>query len=308
MKSLLLNQCKILAYVLAHLFASAAGAAPDAKRLGEILGYPADNLIVQDVTDEERNLWRMPSASERFNSAPLGDPDTLLAAYKITGRNPATFFPIKMWFGRGGAFLNPEIRQLFDRIATDPDRPVIQGGRGPFGSQSFNGLGEGGIYLGRIKVLFKNKEMEKPQDKTAIISVVHLPPEGVDVRIAIMAALEGGAELSPVAGGEKYYERFRPSKDGESRPRYDVAGLFRSLNRLASAELHTTAKPTQTSPEDLSWNDVETEDKETSVSKEYDRSEKIGSVNRVWLVTFAAIVIAILLYKRCRWLGDKESP
>lgn len=301
MKSAPLSQCKILIFLLAHIFACAAGAAPDAKTLGDILGYPEDDLTVQDITDEERNLWIIPTAKERNRSASLVDPKTLVAAYKVTGRVPATFFPMRIWIGEKGTFLNSESRQILDTIATAPDGPVTKGGKGPFGPQSFDALGEGGIYLGRIKVPSAIKEMQEPQDKAAIISVMHLPSEGVDVKIAIMAALEGPTELVPVAGGEKYYEAFRPSMDGESGPRYDVAGLFRSLNQLASAESHTTAKPSQITPADQIQHppstSIETGHEEANASNDDARPEKQKSAYWVWIAFAVFIVAAILFYK-----------
>lgn len=304
MKSVPVSQCKILVYLLAHIFACVAGAAPDAKKLGDILGYPADGLTVQEITDEERNLWSMPTARERNRSAPLADPKTLVAAYKVTGRNPATFFAMRIWIGENGTFFNSESRQILDIIATAPNELVTKGGKGPFGPRSFDALGEGGIYLGRIKVPSAIKEMQEPQDKAAIISVMHLPSEGVDVRIAIMAALEGGAELVPVAGGEKYYEAFRPSVDSERGPRYDVAGLFRSLNQLASAESHTTAKPFQITPADQTQNlpstAIETGHEETNASNKDARPEKQKSANWAWIASAVFVVAAILFYKSRR--------
>src|SRR5690606_9634666 len=126
----------------------------------------------------------------------------------------------------------------------------------------------------------------------------------VDVRIAIIAALEGGAELISGAGGEKYYEAFRPSMDGESGPRHDVAPLFRSLNQFASAESHITAKPSEITPADQTQHPpstaIETGHKETTASNEDARPEKQKSANWVWIAFAAFIVVTILFYKSRR--------
>ena len=112
MKSPSLILAAMLAALLFHTLPSPTHAAPDAKKLGAILGYPAENLTVEDITDEERILWRTPTARERNRSTPLPDSNTLLAAYKVTAKDPATFFPVKMWIGEKGAFLNAEASEI----------------------------------------------------------------------------------------------------------------------------------------------------------------------------------------------------
>lgn len=214
----------------------AAVAAPSAQRLGKLLGYPENEIIVENITDEERELWSIPTARERRQAAPMSNPQSLIAAYKVSARNTTTFYPMFVWIGKKGAFQNSESQKTFDLIAADEAKPVSQGGRGPFGPQSFKGLGSGGIYLGRIKVPSTIREMLEPQKKSAMISILYLPSKGIDLRIAFMANLEGGGDLIPLSGGEKYFNAFRPSKEGETEPRYDVVTLFSGLNQAVVSE------------------------------------------------------------------------
>jgi len=213
-----------------------AQAAPTPQEIGIILGYPATEIIVQDITAEERVLWSTPTAKERRSAVQLPDPASLIAAYKVLGRDHRTFFPMRIWLGHSGTFLNAQSRQLLDAIAADPTAPVNRGGKGPSGVQSFGKLGVGGIYLGKVKVPSSTKEMTEPQEKAAMISLLHLESRDIDVRIALMAALEGEPNLIPILGGEKYYEAFTASEEDRSEPRYDVAGLFLSLNQIAATE------------------------------------------------------------------------
>jgi hypothetical protein len=220
-----------------------AQATPTPHEIGMILGYPATEIIVQDITAEERVLWSTPTAKERRSAVQLPDSATLIAAYKVVGRDPRTFFSMRIWLGREGTFLNPQSRKILDAIAADPSAPVIRGGKGPFGAQSFGELGDGGIYLGKVKVPSTTKEMTEPQEKAAMISVLHLASQNIDVRIALMAALEGEPNLNPILGGEKYYEAFAALGEDRSEPRYDVAELFRSLNHLAATQALPPVRP-----------------------------------------------------------------
>ncbi|OYV06848.1 MAG: hypothetical protein CFE26_04115 [Verrucomicrobiales bacterium VVV1] len=209
-------------------------ATPSAQQLGEILGYPANEIVIEQITDEERALWATPSARERGQGVAMPDAQALIAAYRITARNPSTFFPMLIWIGSEGAFLNAKTKKTLDLIASDEAKPVIKGGRGPFGPLSFEGLGEGGIYLGKVKVGSENKQMQEPQEKAAMISILHLTYQRKDLRIAFMASLKGGTDLSAISGGERYFESFHPA--GSIEPRYDVEKLFLSLNQLITTE------------------------------------------------------------------------
>jgi hypothetical protein len=225
----------------------AALAAPSSLQLGELLGYPGSEIIVEDITDQERKLWGTPTARERKQGVIMPDTQTLITAYKISGKTSSTFHTILIWMGTKGVFLNSDTQKTLNLIATDEAKPISKGGRGPFGSQSFEGLGEGGVYLGKIKVSSAIKEMSEPQEKAAMISVLYLPSRKLDVRIALMANLEGGTDLDLLSGGEKYFEAFRPPNDDEKELRYDVAKLFRGLNQLVAAE-PSIAKPSQPLP------------------------------------------------------------
>lgn len=213
-----------------------AFAAPSAEQLGEILGYPANEIIVQDITDHEQKLWVTPTLRERRRATPLPDPQLLLSAYKVSGKKSSSFYSMLIWIGKEGAFHNASTQKILDLIASGEAKPVIEGGREPFGPLTFGELGEGGIYLGKIKVPSTSQEMQVPQHETAMISILHLPSQSIDVRIAFVASLGGGADLTPLPGGEKYYEAFRPPKEGEVELRYDIAGLFLALNQLILAE------------------------------------------------------------------------
>lgn len=278
-----------------------AVAAPSAQRLGELLGYPDSEIIVENITEEERELWSIPTARERRQAAAMSDPQSLIAAYRVSARSPTTFYPMFVWIGKKGAFQNSESQKTFDLIAEDEAKPVSQGGRGPFGPQSFKGLGKGGIYLGKIKVPSTIKEMLEPQVKSAMISILYLPSKGIDLRIAFMANLEGGADLIPLSGGEKYFEAFRPSKEGEREPRYDVSALFNGLNQLVIGEpdVANTAQvlaPSQLQQTKIKHSGNDPKDVVPTLNDIALRNQK-HTVSWSWLVVSVLIVGAVVFYK-----------
>ena len=147
MRMPLRKQLCVIRCLAVHLAICSAKAAPSALQLGTLLGYPGSEITVEQITDEERILWATPTARERRNGLALPDSRSLIAAYRVTGRNASTFYPMLIWVAAEGAFLNAGTKQTIDLIASDEAKPVSQGGRGPFGPLLFEGLGEGGIYL-----------------------------------------------------------------------------------------------------------------------------------------------------------------
>jgi len=290
-----------MAFLTVVLSSCVAAAAPSAHRLGELLGYPESEIIVDNITDQERELWVIPTARERRQAATMSNPQSLIAAYKVTARDTTTFYPMFVWIGKKGTFQNSKSQKIFDLIAADEAKPVSQGGRGPFGPQSFNGLGTGGIYLGKIKVSSTIKEMLEPQEKSAMISILYLPPKGIDLRIAFMAGLEGGGDLIPLSGGEKYFESFRPSKEGETEPRYDVAALFGELNQLVISEADVANAPQAIAPSQLQQtiikNSVNAPKNAAHTPKVVALHNQKNKVRWSWLVVTVLIVGAVVFYK-----------
>ena len=291
----------VMAFLTVLLSSYVAVAAPSAQRLSELLGYPESEIIVDNITDEERELWAIPTARERRQAATMADPQSLIAAYKVSARNPTTFYPMFVWIGKKGVFQNSKSQKIFDLIAADEVKPVSQGGRGPFGPQSFKGLGMGGIYLGKVKVSSTIKEMLEPQEKSAMISILYLPPKEIDLRIAFMANLEGGGDLIPFSGGEKYFESFRPSKEGETEPRYDVAALFSELNQLVVGESDVANAPQAIAPSQLQQttikNSVNDPKNAAPTLRDIVLHNQKNTVRWSWLVVAVLIVGAVVFYK-----------
>ena len=289
---------------LSHLTICSAKAAPSALQLGMLLGYPGSEITVEQITDEERILWATPTARERRNGLALPDSRSLIAAYRVTGRNASTFYPMLIWVGAEGAFLNSSTKQTIDLIASDEAKPVSKGGRGPFGPLLFEGLGEGGVYLGKVKVKSEVKEMTEPQEKAAMISVLRLPSLHLDLKIEFMASLKGSPDLSAISGGERYFESFRSSREGEPEIRYNLAELIEGLNRLVSSEPYAAA-PTQTLPA----SQIQVTDDKSSAAKssaanlpqrEVEQAYKKPSSAWAWLASAILILGVVVFLKKRR--------
>jgi hypothetical protein len=128
------NKPWVLVYLAVQLLGNIAIATPTAQQLGELLGYPASEIIVENTTNEERKLWSTPTARERRQGAIMPDTQTLIAAYKISAKKASTFHPMLIWIGAKGVFLNPDTQRTLDLIASDQAKPISKGGRGPFGA------------------------------------------------------------------------------------------------------------------------------------------------------------------------------
>jgi len=287
----------LLGCLVAQQWASTVTAAPTAQQLGSVLGYPASELLVEDVTDAQRKLWAIPTGRERRQAVAMPDSRSLLAAYQVTGKKAATFYPMLIWIGTEGTFYKPDIVKLLEAIGRDEPKPGSKGGRGPFGPLSLAGIGKGGLYLGKIKVPSSIKERSDSQEDMAMISILHQESPGVDLRIALMANLEGGNDLLPLPGGERYYETFRPSKDGETKPHDDLIELFRGLTQLVAAESKTANAPQALPPTQSSENEGRDLAHESKEAKRPNVRPWLGSV---LLGLLALIVVAFLFYKKAR--------
>jgi hypothetical protein len=200
----------------------------DVVEIGQTLGYPSSELIVENVTATERRIYSLPTIVEhQKRQKPPVDPARIISAYRITSRVPSTFFPILVTIAEEGALLSEETRNLIGNLAALPDRPVNKGGRGSLGHLAVDDQGAGGLFVAKVRVPSSTEGMEYPQHDMGTVSEVRFPAKGIDVRIAMIFNFE----LLPMKGGERYYERFGPPGELPATPAFDWAEGFRALNR-----------------------------------------------------------------------------
>ena len=205
-------------------------ASPSPELLGSILGYPVSEIVVEDVTAQERETWSTPSAEERTSGTITSPPpQNLVVAYRVTGKDPRTFLPLTIWLAREGTFLTQEVKEMLEKLSQMDDGPTERGGRGQFGPFTFDGADVAGIYLGKMKTPSRSVHMHEPKDRTALMAVFHLPESKLEMRMAFRAAPDEG-KLMPLPGGEAYFRSFGPSEDSNDRA-WDLAGVFAGIGR-----------------------------------------------------------------------------
>jgi hypothetical protein len=269
--------------------------APKAEDIGTILGYPSSELIVEDVTSSERQVLSTPTIREERAGASLPSPDKLLAAYRVTSRNPATFHAILISVAQEGTFMTLEAEAMIEKIAILPDKPTMEGGRGPFGRVSIEGIGDGAIYPGAMKVPPRPGWVD-PGTSAAAISVLRVPAQGIEIRIAVMLALQEGDELLPTPGGESYFETF----SSKSKP-VPFDALFQRLNSaIARNALPATSNPPSPPalPSDEKKSEVqEKADSLSTAPLEQPRAPKVGH-SWYWLLASAVCLIGLVFALR----------
>jgi hypothetical protein len=210
---------------------------PSKHAIAALCGFPASELVVVNITEQEQKVMASPGLFENIQDASVPSSESIYEAYRVQGKQDRTFFPLQIYIARRGTFLSSRVVSAITAADEQPGG-YEPGGKGPFGSLRFALPGKGGVYFGDdLKTPGNKPGWKYPQTVAALMSVFQ--PDGVDseVKIAILAALPGGRDLIEVPGGEKYFEAFRQSEPGESKPRPDLAALFRGLTDLVAADV-----------------------------------------------------------------------
>ena len=197
------------------------GAAPNVEVLGQILGYPSDQIIVTDVTAREREIVVNPPRS--WEPAKAGvPPENIVESYRVTAKDPRTFHPIVITIGKEGTYFSPRSQELIEEFDSHKEAPLSKGGG--LGRFTISGVGEAGLFLSEIRV---------PTIAMAMVSEIRVPALKREIRIAWMAALDvqGQSELVAIPGGETYYALFGPVADDFKGDRYNPIDLFTRLGR-----------------------------------------------------------------------------
>lgn len=209
---------------------SVCAAPPSVEALGQALGYPSDQLVVTDVTAEERALMPYKFPSGRKAEPPNLTPENVLEFYRITGKDARTFYPILITVAKEGTFFSPKSREIIDLFEAHKDDPQSRGGG--MGWYSIPGLGDAGLFFGSIQVrTVKHPEWKSATNAGAFVSEVRVPALKQEIRIALMIALDEEGELIPIPGGETYFATFGPDHEGDGTGGKKLTEIFSSLAR-----------------------------------------------------------------------------
>jgi hypothetical protein len=211
----------------------------DAQALALIFGYPADQLVITDATEVERQLYSIPTL-------PTIPPEDIYAAYRITGKTPATFFPLMITIAKQGTYLAEEHTDYMKMLDSLPPAEKAKLKSGDLGPMTIEGLGAGGVRFGPMRTA-PSANSAHPLGNSALIAELRMPEQKVDVRIAMSAVHDGkpGANLIKVPGGESYHAHFGQNRSaGQSfmpeAPKFDWAkgyqALFAEVYRVVTAK------------------------------------------------------------------------
>ncbi len=224
------------------------------EKIGKSLGYPSDQLVIEDYLEIEKSIYIDKMASEiSSNTLPPFTPERIYKAYKITGKNPSTFLPIIITVATRDTYRTDAVRKLEIQTKSAREVPAQEGGRLPFGDFKISETATGFFVMLEMRVPTRPSHFDddppgvmryigsSPQTLGSYISLLQVPESDVDVRIAQYMAIENYTqEFVQIPGGEKYFNRFghlneENSMDGESfkpdEPFHKmIINVFRSLN------------------------------------------------------------------------------
>lgn len=204
---------------------------PSTDVLGKLLGFPSSELVVEDVTAEERIILQTPSIKEKRRNAILPDPAVLLKAYLIRGKNENTFVPIQIYIGKREAFLTPELVEKVDKYTAGLRS------KNPSWKVDFESIGRGGMYFTQDhKVKPEVSGVKDPSRVVADVILLHPKGENFDVKIVMRWSLPMGAKLVPISGGEAYYSIYGTLEDENREPKLDLAKATLELSKTVITE------------------------------------------------------------------------
>lgn len=204
---------------------------PSPDALGKLLGFPSSELVVEDVTAEERIILQTPSTREKRRNTILPDPNVLLKAYLIRGKNENTFVPIQIYIGKRDAFLTPELLEKVDKYTAGLRS------KNPSWKVDFESLGRGGMYLTNDhKVKSEVSGVEEPSRVVAELIVLQPHGQDFDVKIVMRPSLPMGAKLIPISDGEAYYSIYGTLENENREPKLDLAKATFELSKTVITE------------------------------------------------------------------------
>ena len=194
----------------------------DLVKIGKALGFPADQMIIEDYLQTERFIYTTQSVVEAGNqTSPPFSPEHILKAYKIMGKNPSSFLPIIITIVDKDTYESDRMKSLRSRLAPIVEKPSAEGGRLPYGDFEISATEIGFFLIDEIRtpahpLYEKSGSLEIglyvndcPQTAMSHISFLQVANSNVDLRIAQYKGIEDYTkDFELVLGGEKYFNRF----------------------------------------------------------------------------------------------------
>lgn len=225
------------------------------EHIRKSLGYPSDQLVVEDYLEKEKSAYSHKTIREEQNNLPTPfSPDRILKAFKVTGKNPSSFLPIIITVVARDSYRSDLTNKLETQLKALDATSTADGGRLPYGdfkiSDDTNGVflmmpetrvPSQSIHLDQDLPGVKSYLDKYPDKEPCFVSFLKIPETDVDVRVAqYMNTEDNLQELISISGGEKYFNRFghlneQNSMDGVSfkpdEPFHEmIIEVFKALN------------------------------------------------------------------------------
>ena len=211
----------ILLFLITPLFSEIENTL-DLSKIGRALGFPADQLTIENYLETERSIYTNRSSAEIGNNRPPPfKPEKILQCYKITGKDPFTFLPIIITVVDQNTYESVEMKIAREKFLLISEKSMTEGGRLPYGNFNISDSDTGFFLIQEVRIpavpvygeenSLKNPHYTNncPQTIMCNVSYLHVPNSNVDVRIAQYKSIEDYTRtFSLIRGGEKYFNRF----------------------------------------------------------------------------------------------------
>jgi hypothetical protein len=331
----------LLFYIVTMAFSCAqAESVMNLEKIGKALGFPPDQLFVADYLEIEKLVYTNKTPSETSNNTlPPFSPDRIYKAYKITGKNPATFLPIIITVVARDTYRSELVKKLEIQLKPLAETPMTEGGRLPLGEFKVS-ESVAGFFLSMPETRVPAQPIHLAHDPPGLmkyvdnypthtychVSFVNVPESDVDIRIAQYGGTETYEQtITPIAGGEKYFNRFGHLFDkisGDEQPfKTDepfhemIINVFRGLNLevLDSPMLDSFRKNKKSSATSAATDLKTTKSLPTSEAKETPTQEKKSESiqpqrqDQSWLWIFGLIALLSILGLSAKYYFSKRS-
>ena len=104
------------------------------ENIGRYLGYPSDQIVIEDYLEKEKLAYIHKTLREERDNLPTPfPPDRIFKAFKVTGKNPSSFFPIIITVVARDSYRSDLINKLEKQLKALDATSMAEGGRLPYG-------------------------------------------------------------------------------------------------------------------------------------------------------------------------------
>lgn len=302
----------------------------DLKKVGELLHYPSENLVLENCLESEKLIYIIQSRNyPNDNELRRIDPESIRRSYKIYSKIKSSFHPIKITIVESNFYRSSKFIELESAAKTIQNTSISGGEAVPIGEFQISSDVKGFLIPDTIliptrPIHFDNDPSgteryfgNRPEKIDATSVFVKIPDSGYDLRVSRFARFEGPArEMVKVKGGEEYYNTFfsdpldsNPGNMAKELFGQEMVLMVKNLSRvvfesqLVSAYIAdkdevapTTAPPESATIKDLPKNRGYLSIQPGVLENRQKNSILRTSIHLLWIVPIIALVLLILFF------------